>query len=338
MECYLEQVLYRDLRTIRTTTKEDDDIKESRLSYKSLTFFHQFGSRSLSKNSVVSNQSSLPSNHNCFCHNQYFLRNERLHLQTEDNDDRVRFGCEEVSCSWTGKATSVNYCSSNWSFRLNKLHYVLLLSTYLFILVLPNVSAVPTTISSRRTLRNLKSYNQMALPDQDNLIAVLTTAYRDADSALINAKHLKNLYRQKVDIDPVVTYNDVPAYEWLPRVPSPFSEYFEEQLRSSTLREIARDIYKQIQIIRVPVELLSNDTECWGNFSVMRGLLDNMIEELNFTLGLDQGDYNSVMPDELKNMDKTGRATRDWLFIRSLVDVLEYAVAVFKHYGIPLNK
>ncbi|CAG9766903.1 unnamed protein product [Ceutorhynchus assimilis] len=337
MECHIEQVLNRDQRTIKTRMFNRDSATHQNNKNRNFTEDSKFLQYNCQQTTDLapSKKSSLSF---CNCHDQYFSNFKRLLYQTE-----VMCGWKEVNDIKEVKCEKMkkDKCKS-W---LKKFHHVLLLSTYLSLITFPYSSAVPTTISSRATTWNSKNSQTEPKGHEMNTTA-LTHAFRSAKSARDIAMDLKRKFKEKASTDLDQVFQHVPAYDWLPNVPKVSSDVFGTHLNSLELSQIVVDLYNHIDIMKQPVNQLAldfaNDGDAvWAkNFSGMWGQLENINEELKITIAensltFPQDVGSDIMPQNLKDLNKTDKAVRDWIIIRTLVEVLEYTVAVFEHFQIP---
>ncbi|XP_066149553.1 uncharacterized protein [Euwallacea fornicatus] len=321
MEYDMQHVLFRDQRTARTR-------------------WYSFGESPTCICAPMGNprkalkcaklDSSLYSNVNC--HNQYCSEFKRLHHQTE-------VGCEGLNFNEDQSEKPVRH--KVWSKRIQN---VLLLLICLSLA--HSASALPTTTSSRSILlrRHLRSLEMASSTYLENLDSVNIAA----NSAHQLALELQRNYTNGTGQLATKVMNKI-YYEWLPTVPNPLEnkEDFKNHWTSGEI-EFARDMLYNITAVNATVQVIIEDQtkyptsprrDLYGNFSAMRGMLNTLKDDLLQSLCFKEPEpqLSEEFLRELakmQNLSKEGdRSTRDWVFINTLVGVLDFAVAGFQYFA-----
>ncbi|XP_076258285.1 uncharacterized protein LOC143195203 isoform X1 [Rhynchophorus ferrugineus] len=366
MECNMEEVLYRDQRTIRT--RFVDGQKRQRVVSADLG---SWIGASVPNKRISSNSSSGK-----HCHSQYSSC-EKFYGTTDLTVALTSFGVRSVAVS--GKRYKSSFS------LLKNLQSVIVFSTYLSFLTFPTYHAQPVRMSSSDSTDrwvipcgSLPSPPSGPIPSEINTTTMLYVG-RNAKHALTFAREdfqkrvmdelvtlepfiyvedsgpFKRSIRRKIKIrsaktglNPDATFSTV-TFDWLPKLPN-LSDEQEKQEHFDNLKSTEQCVeglltmYKNLQIMAVALDAVVADynqssvESLKQGASQLYGLIINILCDLqevliqnNIPIKNDVG--REVVPDEYRNIfeNKTRRAERDWIVLREFIKVMEYTVEASEH-------
>ncbi|XP_076258286.1 uncharacterized protein LOC143195203 isoform X2 [Rhynchophorus ferrugineus] len=339
MECNMEEVLYRDQRTIRT--RFVDGQKRQRVVSADLG---SWIGASVPNKRISSNSSSGK-----HCHSQYSSC-EKFYGTTDLTVALTSFGVRSVAVS--GKRYKSSFS------LLKNLQSVIVFSTYLSFLTFPTYHAQPVRMSSSDSTDrwvipcgSLPSPPSGPIPSEINTTTMLYVG-RNAKHALTFAREdfQKRVMDElaKTGLNPDATFSTV-TFDWLPKLPN-LSDEQEKQEHFDNLKSTEQCVeglltmYKNLQIMAVALDAVVADynqssvESLKQGASQLYGLIINILCDLqevliqnNIPIKNDVG--REVVPDEYRNIfeNKTRRAERDWIVLREFIKVMEYTVEASEH-------
>ncbi|XP_057654826.1 uncharacterized protein LOC130893068 isoform X2 [Diorhabda carinulata] len=131
------------------------------------------------------------------------------------------------------------------------------------------------------------------------------------------------------------------SFGWLPALPKQYKEEVpENELKSKTPIELVKELYRYLQVYGVGIDVAANEAtpnSADQVFSQKRAELRALLCEFNSFLTavkiLPSCDVTeSIMPDHMKrNLDTTGRDTRNYIVYKEYLNCLEYLDQVLKY-------